>query len=162
MSCLLYEFCVMVVIVLTQFESCLPTNGRTPTTNRPRRKISPYTAHKLTSIHVPRGIKTRDPSTRAVKAALYRPNHKINLEQTRDESRKGELSQFPHSTKPIKSSFALYVRRIATQDNSNCVHQDTLHKDSRSQTLTLPCGFWLPFFPLQYQELINYSYFHGK
>jgi len=66
------------VIVLIQFEFCLPTNGRTPTTNRCRRKISPYTAHKLTRVHVPRGIKTRDPSTRAVKAALYRPNHKIN------------------------------------------------------------------------------------
>jgi len=57
--------------------------------------------------------------------------------------------------KPIKSSFALYVRRIATQDNSNCVHQDTSHKDSRSQTLTLPFGFCLPLFPLQYQEFIN-------
>jgi hypothetical protein len=61
----------------------------------------PYKAFKLTSTHVPRGIKTRDPSTRAVKAVLYRPYPKINLEQTRDESRKGELSQFPRSTKPI-------------------------------------------------------------
>jgi len=115
-------------------------DGLTPT--------PPYTANKLTSVHVPRGIKTRDPRTGAVKAVLYRPNPKIKLEQTRDEGRKEEFSQFPRSTKPINSSFALYVRRIITQDSSNCVHQDTLHKDSRSQTWTLPCGFRLPLFPL--------------
>ena len=114
MSCLLYEFRVLAVIVLTHFEYCLQTNGITPTTDRPRSKTSPYTPYKLTSIHVPRGFKTRDPTTRAVTAVLYRPKPKINLEQTRQKGTKGELSQFPSSTRPIKSSFALDVRRIAS------------------------------------------------
>lgn len=160
MSCLLYEFCVLVVIILTQFESCLQANGRTPTTDRPRRKTSPYTAYKLTSIRGPRGIKPAIPVLERSKLSYTVLTPKLIWNRHVRRVRKESFLNF----RALQNQSSLHLHYTWDEEplRTTTAHQDYLHKDSRSQTWTLPCGFCLPLFPLQYQELTNYTYRHEK
>jgi len=76
MSCLLHEFCVMVVIVLIQFESCLQTNGRTPTTDWPRRRPTPQTNWQASMFRV--GLKPAIPGLERSKLSYTVLTPKLN------------------------------------------------------------------------------------